>query len=317
MIDLHLHLDGSLSPALARDLAAAQGLPAPDAASLRAPADCRDLNHYLARFDLPLTLLQTAPALTLAARDLAARLARQGLLYAEVRFAPQLHTRRGLTQNQAVEAVCRGLAGGEAPAFGAQAILCCMRGGDPRANRETVDLAARWLGQGVCAADLAGAEALYPTAGYRELFAQAAGLGVPFTLHAGEAAGPESVWAALDLGASRVGHGVRSLGDPALMERLAATVTPLELCPTSNAQTHAVEGTFPLAQFLSAGIAATVNTDNMTVSGTTLLGEYRALGVDAARRQTLLDNAARAAFLPRERRQELAQAVRDPANLAR
>lgn len=318
MIDLHLHLDGSLSPALVLELAREQKLDFPckteeEAASLLSvPADCRSLNDYLSCFDWPVKVLQNSEALEAASYDLGSRLAAQGLLYAEIRFAPQQHTTKGLTQKQAVKAVCRGLkrAEKESGVFRAQTILCCMRGGGDEENRETVRTAQHFLGDGVCAADLAGAEALYPTGDYRELFQYAAGLGVPFTIHAGEAAGAESIREAFSFGARRIGHGVRCTEDHELMDQLVERGIPLELCPTSNLQTKAVKKLeeFPLRAFLQKGIRATLNTDNMTVSGVTLAGEYRlveSLGLTEAEKETLLRNGVEAAFLPPEEKRRL------------
>lgn len=298
MIDLHLHLDGSLPLGLVGELAEAQHYPLPRdlEKALRAPEDCASLNEYLQCFDLPLALLQSAEALEQAAYALCAQLRGQGLLYAEIRFAPQLHTQEGMTQRQAVEAVCKGVA---RSGFAAQTILCCMRGGADSINRETIDTAAAYLGRGVCACDLAGAEALYPTGQYRSLFAYARSLGVPFTIHAGEAAGPESIWAALGMGASRIGHGVRAREDPALVRELARRQVPLELCFTSNLQTKAVGSPedFPLREYLAQGVCCTVNTDNMTVSGTTLAQEYQRLGLTPEERRILHENALRARFV--------------------
>jgi len=317
MIDLHLHLDGSLAPALVRELAQTQGLPLPAGSldeALSAPADCQSLNDYLRCFDLPVAVLQTRQALTQSVQELTARLQGQGLLYAELRFAPSQHTRQGLTQRQVVEAALAGLP--QPPAqgrwsFGCQLILCCMRGGEEAANRETVEVAAHFLGKGVCAVDLAGAEALYPTQEYQPLFAYAQSLGVPFTLHAGEAAGPESVWQALELGAARIGHGVRAGEDPRLVEELARRRVPLELCPTSNLQTKAVPDLahFPLKEYLAQGVAATVNTDNMTVSRTTLAQEFASLRLSPQERRAVLLHSAEAAFLPPAQKAALRQAV--------
>ena len=164
MIDLHLHLDGSLSAGLVSRLGREQGLDLPQGEELerllQAPEDCRSLEEYLRCFQLPGELLQSREALEAAARDLTQRLAAQGLLYGEIRFAPQLHTRRGLTQAQAVEAVRAGAAQGcEGTELSVQLILCCMRGGEEADNRQTLETALRYLGQGVCAADLAGAGA--------------------------------------------------------------------------------------------------------------------------------------------------------------
>lgn len=315
MLDLHLHLDGSLSPPLVRELARMQGLPLPaePERALRAPEDCADLNEYLQCFDLPLTLLQSAEALEMAARGLCEELRKQGLCYAEIRFAPQLHTRKGLTQRQAADAVCRGV---QASGFPAQIILCCMRGGADPVNRETLEVAAACMGAGVCACDLAGAEALYPTEQYAGLFARARSMQIPFTIHAGEAAGPASIRAALEMGASRIGHGVRAGEDDALLEELAVREVPLELCFTSNLQTRAVPSpeAFPLREYLRRGLCCTVNTDNMTVSGTSLAEEYAklaTLGLTGEEKVTLLLHAAQAAFLPEEKRRELVSRIKE------
>lgn len=304
LIDLHLHLDGSLSLDSVRALAALDGaqVPASDAALLKllqVSPDCKDLNEYLEKFDFPCSLLQTRQALTLAVRNLTRELAAQGLLYAEIRFAPQFHTRRGLTQRDVVEAAVAGLDGG----VRANLILCCMRGRDNHAeNVETVEVAAEFLGKGVCAVDLAGAEALFPTADFADLFRLAAQKGVPYTIHAGEADGPGSVRTALSFGARRIGHGVRSLEDPALTAHLAAAGIPLELCPTSNLNTSifpAIEA-YPLRQLLAAGVKATVNTDNMMVSGVTLASEMelvrRTFALTDDEIRTLVMNSAEASF---------------------
>ena len=308
VIDLHLHLDGSLSPTLVKRLAQDQHFPLPSGdleSALSVPTDCESLNDYLRCFDLPVSLLQTRESLTLAVQELSARLEDQGLLYAELRFAPSQHTRQGLTQAQVVEAAIAGLPKPKTGAgwtFSCRLILCCMRGGEEAANLETVEVARSFLGKGVCALDLAGAEALYPTSQYGELFSLAKGWGVPFTLHAGEAAGPESIWQALKLGASRIGHGVRAREDRQLLQELFRRRIPLELCPTSNLQTKAVLSLadFPLREYLEQGLLATLNTDNMTVSCTTLAGEYALLEITPQERRQLLLNSVKAAFLPND-----------------
>lgn len=310
MIDLHLHLDGSLPLNAVETLAKRQGiaLPCADASQLAGVlsvgADCDSLNTYLRCFDFPLTLLQSAWAVEYAVRAVRAVLAEQGLCYAELRFAPALHTRAGCTQRQIIEAALAGIRG---DGVACNLILCCMRGGDPAENLQTVELAAAYLGQGVVAVDLAGAEALYPTTLYADAFARARALGLPFTIHAGEAAGADSICTALDFGAARIGHGIAAIHDAALMQRLAREKIPLELCPSSNLQTKAVDAldSYPLADFLQAGICATVNTDNMTVSGTTLQREYARLQLTAAQKRQLLENSIAAAFLPSDAKEKL------------
>ena len=307
-IDLHLHLDGSLPVETAKELARLENIELPDdeklARALKVPENCRDLNEYLTRFELPLMLLQSEKALELAAYDLAEELFAQGLCYAEIRFAPQLHLQKGLTQKSAAKAVMRGLG---ASKLQANAILCCMRGkNNLTENLETVRVAEQLsTGEGagdICALDIAGAEGLFPTELFGSLFAYMRASDIPFTLHAGEAAGPESVWKALEAGASRIGHGVRSIEDPLLVKYLAATGVPLELCPTSNLQTRVFERIedFPLRKFMDAGLCVTVNTDNLTVSDTSLANEFsllkRTFSLNGAELDRLRANAAKAAF---------------------
>ena len=187
MIDLHLHFDGSLLARTVLELAKEQGIALPSEEPdelklfLAAPADCGSLNEYLEKFDLPLLVLQTREAIRKGMYTLASSLKEQGMLYAEIRFAPQLHTKKGLTQEQVVKAALQGLQEAVAGSFfKAKLILCCMRGADNREeNLLTVRTAAAFLGRGVAALDLAGAEALYPTADYGEVFALAKELSVP------------------------------------------------------------------------------------------------------------------------------------------
>ena len=316
MIDLHLHFDGSLLPRTVLELAQEQNivLPASDPDELKlflcAPSDCGSLNEYLEKFDLPLLVLQTKEAVRKAMYVLTSSLKEQGLLYAEIRFAPQLHTKKGMTQEETVKAAIQGMQEALAGSFfKAKLILCCMRGVDNREeNLLTARTAAAFLGRGVAAVDLAGAEALFPTEDFAEVFALAKELGVPYTIHAGEADGPESIRAALRMGASRIGHGVRACEDEKLMEVLCERQIPLEMCPSSNVQTKAVPSfeEHPVLDYLRRGLLVTVNTDNMTVSDTTEEREYRLLsqrlGMTKEEHKKLLLNAADAAFLTAEER---------------
>ena len=279
LIDLHLHLDGSMSLQCARSLAKKQGITLPDdnelLTKLRVSEDCQDLNEYLERFDLPLSLLQTYDAVKEATARLCDELAESGLLYAEIRFAPQFHMQKGLTQKEVVEAAIEGLSIGK---LKASLILCCMRGTDNRKeNMETVRLVKEYLGKGVCAVDLAGAEALFPNENFVDVIEYARSLSLPMTLHAGEALGADSVRSAISLGAWRIGHGVRSFGDSELIKILAEKKIPLELCPTSNLNTRIFEklSEYPIREFLNANICITINTDNISVSATSLANEYQ------------------------------------------
>lgn len=314
LIDLHLHLDGSLSLSSVRELAAMQGIEIEkdDAQLLRklqVSPTCRDLNEYLEKFDFPCSLLQTEAAITRSVANLCTELAEQGLLYAEIRFAPQLHLRKGLDQRRVVEAAIAGL---DQEKIKANLILCCMRGADNHAaNLQTVRVAAEYVGRGVCAVDLAGAEALFPTENFEDLFALARTLGVPYTIHAGEACGPESVYASLRFGTKRLGHGVRCVEDAALTARLAAEGVTLELCPTSNLNTSIFERIedYPLRQLMAAGVRVTVNTDNMMVSGVSLASELEKLDLTREEMRILAKNAAEASFASAEVKDWLNQQI--------
>ena len=319
MIDLHLHLDGSLAPEDIIHIASltSEPLPTDDPDELRtllcAPADCPDLADYLRRFDLPLSVLQSTEAIEASVVRLMNRLSSEGLCYAEIRFAPQLHTQKGLSQAQVVEAALAGLARGHATgSTTARLILCCMRGNDNRAaNLQTVALAAEHLHDGICAVDLAGNEAAHPTASFSEIFTYAEESGAPVILHAGEAAGAESVWAALELGACRIGHGIRAIEDPTLVKKLADEGVPPELCYSSNLQTKAIRRPedFPIVRFMEASVRVTLNTDNTAVSDTTLLREYRLVqaqfGLSDAQMESIAHNAADVAFLPLAEKQRM------------
>ncbi len=282
LIDLHLHLDGSLSVKSVKELAALQNIEIPENEEellklLRINDDCRDLTEYLEKFAFPGKLLQTKEALSLSVYNLCEELKEQGLIHAEIRFAPQLHTHKGLSQTEVVEAAIEGLNKSD---FSAGLILCCMRGNDNHEeNLETVKIAKGFLEKGVVSVDIAGAEALFPTENFGDLFELARELEIPYTIHAGEADGPKSVWKALEYGTKRLGHGVRSLEDPELIEKIVAEGITLELCPTSNLHTcmfPCIEE-YPLRKLMEAGVKITVNTDNMTVSNVTLDSEFKKL----------------------------------------
>ena len=307
-IDLHLHLDGAVTVDIAKKLASLQkiALPATEDRDLvrylTVPADCRDLNSFLKCFDLPLSLMQTPQGLSEAVRLVADSCREKGLVYAEIRWAPQLHTAGGMTQEEALQAALSGL---KKTALKANLILCFMRGqGNEKENEETLRLAKKYLVQdgGLVALDLAGAEALFPTENYRELFARVKEEGIPFTIHAGEAAGAESVRHALAFGARRIGHGVRACEDPAVLQLVQDGGAVLEMCPTSNRQTHALADMkdYPFMDFLSSGIKVTLNTDDPGIEGTTLADEYRYMerefGLTAAQERILLATALDAAF---------------------
>ena len=289
MTELHVHLDGSLRPETVWELAAEQGisLPAKTAEELKvmmqAPVPCRSLEEYLSRFAVSKVCLQSEEALERVAFELAEDMAADGVTCGEIRFAPQLSTDLGLSQEKVTEAVIRGVRRGMEvyPGITLGLLLCCMRGDDKemdRRNRETLELAAELQDGGiVCGVDLAGAEAAYDTGLFRNLFREADRLGLKRTIHAGEAAGPDSVRKALELGAMRIGHGISAAEDEQLMRELAERKIPLEVCVTSNVQTKGVPSLkdHPIRKLFDAGVRVTINTDNRTVSDTTLTEEIR------------------------------------------
>lgn len=305
MIDLHLHLDGSLPPENLITLAKMQNVPLPSYSTeellhyVSCSENCGSLEEYLKCFDLPLSVLQSSEAIRSAVYMLCENLKSDGLLYAEIRFAPQLHTKQCLTQYEVVKAALAGL---NRSSFKANIILCCMRGGSDMENYETVSVAGEFLGKGVVALDLAGAESLFKTENYHGLFDYAKEKNIPFVIHAGEADGPASVHAAVLMGARRIGHGVRSNEDPELLSLLLREQTPIEMCVTSNCQTKAVEGLLhhPIKKFLDMGLCVTVNTDNLTVSRTSIKNEFskiKKLGITKKDEEVLLTNAVNASFL--------------------
>lgn len=285
--DLHLHLDGSLRPETILTLAQQQNiaLPADTPDGLvpycTVPPDCRSLTEYLACFALPLSVLQTAEALRFAARELVVTLGMQGISLAEIRFAPQLHGQRGLSQAGAVEAVLAGVQNGQRryPLLKIGVILCMMSTGRDEDNAETARLALRYREQGVCAIDLAGREGARPMKDYEPLLAPLRAAGLPITLHAGEACDFRNVAKAIGLGARRIGHGTRVASAPSMVQQLIEKGIVLEQCVTSNVQTRCVASyqSHPIRKLFDAGVKIAICTDNMTVSGTTLAREYQIL----------------------------------------
>lgn len=308
-IDLHLHLDGSLSLETVKRLLVMENIPVEKSDEelmklLKVDNNCRDLNQYLEKFDFPLSLLQTEESITYAVYALQEELIKKGCIYAEIRFAPQLHTNKALTQEKVVEAAIKGL---EMSELDCGLILCCMRMENNTAeNMKTAQTALKYLNKGVCALDLAGAEELYSTDRFEYIFSFAGENNIPFTIHAGEAAGPESIYKALEFGAKRIGHGVMAMKDKALMKKLSKEGITLELCPTSNLNTGIFEhiDQYPIKMFMDKNICVTVNSDNMTVSDTDAGKEIDILKnvfyFDDNTVKQLLLNSAESAFAPED-----------------
>lgn len=287
-LELHLHLDGSLRPETVWDLAVKQGIRLPVNSPeevrfrMRVPEDCKTLDEYLERFALPLLVLQEEDAIERVAFELVEDLAKAGLDYAEIRFAPQLSVKQGLSQNAVTEAAIRGVARGmEAyPGIRAGLILCCMRGDtNEELNLQTVDTVKKYLGDIVCAVDIAGAEGQFPTELFKKVFDRANEYQLPMTIHAGEVGGPDSIRTALSYGTKRIGHGVAAIKDETLIKELIEKNITLEVCVTSNYHTKIAKtlAAHPIRRLFDAGVKVTVNSDNMTASDTHLQKELEIL----------------------------------------
>ncbi len=281
--ELHVHLDGSLRPATLLGLADERGVPLPaDTPEGLAEAMLVDaatsLEEYLEPFRLTLSVMQDAEALERVAYELALDHALENVRWLEVRFCPGLCTERGLAADEVLDAALRGLASAEREAeIRTAVIVCALRSLPPAASLEMAELATAYYGRGVCAFDLAGAEAGYPVEDHLEALRVAEAGGLPITIHAGEGFGPDSIRQAIELGgALRIGHGTRLGEDPDLLSHVRDTGLVLEVCLTSNVQTRVAPSyaEHPLRPFFDAGVRVSLCTDNRLMSGVTLTDEY-------------------------------------------
>ena len=333
---LHDHLDGGLRPETIIELADETGyadLPTTDPSELSAwmqrGADRKDLTLYLETFAHTVGVMQTPDAVVRAARECAEDLATDGVVYAEVRFAPELHDERGLTLDGAVEAVLEGFAQGSSGTGLTIRVICsAMR----HLNRsvEVAEAAVRWRDQGVVAFDIAGPEDGYPPDDHLAAFQYCHRENFHITIHAGEAYGPRSIWKALQFcGAERLGHGIRIIEDIVTddggnreLGRLAHYIRdrriPLEVCPTSNVNTgvFASVARHPIDTLVDLRFRVTVNTDNRLMSNVSMTSELAALvdafGYDWARLRWLTVNAMKSSFLPFRERLKIIEGVIKP-----
>lgn len=281
--ELHCHLDGSVRPATMLELARDLHVPMPrdDAEALRdymLVKDARSLEEYLERFAITLSVMQQGEAMERIAYELAEDCAKEGVRYIEVRYAPILNTRAGLTMEQAVEFPLRGLVKAERE-YGivARVIVCAIRNMPPATSLESAWTAVDFKGEGVVGFDLAGGEAGNPAGLHKAAFDHCVAHGLPCTCHAGEGAGAESIAEAVHVcHACRIGHGTHLIDDPVLMAELIRNGIAVECCLTSNVQTHTIQSVeeHPLRQFIAAGLQVSLNTDNRLMSGTDLVTEY-------------------------------------------
>lgn len=279
--ELHQHLDGSLRPETAVELAAESGmdLSLEDARRrMVGPERCRDQAELLSYFDLPIALLQTEAALERAAAELVEDLVADGVTYAEIRWAPRLHLDAGLSVAAVIDAVSSGVARGSQAAGDRQLlvglIVTAMRSHPPAANVELARVAGA-AGAPIVGFDLAGPEEAWPAPPHAAAFVAAREAGLALTAHAGEVAGEQRVREVLDFGVRRVAHGVTAAGDDSLLQLLRARGVTLDLCPTSNVQAGIVASLadHPLAALHRAGVSVTISTDDRTVTGVTLSEE--------------------------------------------
>ncbi len=320
-IELHLHLDISLSYDAVHQIDPAYSLERYNS-DIIAPPKCRNLADYLARTRNSVALLQTESALRIAAHDMIRQLAADHVIYAELRFAPLLHTQNGLQPEQIVEIVAEATRTASVE-FGIETrlILCTLRHFSEAQGLQTARLVERYQDHGVVALDLAGGEAEFPLEPHIAAFDYARDRGLNHIAHAGEARGPDSVRETLDrLSPMRIGHGVRSIDDPALVERLIANNVHLEVCPTCNVQIDIYETLtdHPIDRLLRAGVNLSVNTDARAATPTTLTADYAMLrdtfGWTNADLLAVNLNAVAAAFAPPEIRASLARRLRAAYN---
>jgi adenosine deaminase len=327
---LHDHLDGGVRPATVLDIAhqiGYDGLPATEEAALshwfRDASDSGSLERYLETFAHTVAVMQTADGLFRVAREAAEDLAADGVVYAEVRWAPEQHTEDGLSLEQVADAVLAGFREGEANAARAGhsirvgAIATAMR--HAARSREIAELAVAYRDRGIVGFDIAGAEAGFPPTRHLDAFEYLRRENYHFTIHAGEAFGLPSIWEAIQwCGTDRLGHGVRIVDDIAAdgaLGRLAQYVRdkriPLEMCPSSNVQTGAAPSiaAHPIGDLRRRNFRVTVNTDNRLMSGTSMTREMsllvQAFGYDWTDLQWFTINAMKSAFIPFDDRLEL------------
>ncbi len=332
---LHDHLDGGLRPATVVELARAHGyrdLPTEDADELgrwfAEAADSGSLERYLDTFAHTVGVMQTRDALVRVAAECAHDLAADNVVYAEVRFAPELHVEQGLELGDIVEAVLEGFRqGSEGNGIRIGALLTGMR--HAARSLEIAELAIRYRDRGVVGFDIAGAEAGHPPTRHLDAFQYMQRENGHFTIHAGEGFGLPSIWEALQwCGADRLGHGVRIVDDISVVDgvpvlgRLAAYVrdnrVPLEMCPSSNVQTGVVASVaeHPIGLLRKLHFRVTVNTDNRLMSGTSMNLEFERLvegfGYRLDDLQWFTINALKSAFIPFDERLELIENVVKP-----
>ena len=326
---LHDHLDGGLRPStivqLAKD-SEIKSLPTYNANELgdwmTATADRKDLELYLEAFAHTLSVMQTQDALYRVAAECAEDLADDGIIYAEVRFAPELHLANGLTVTQVIESVLEGFkSGSEGRGIIVNALICAIRSNSR--SKEMIEFALEFRSKGVVGFDIAGPEIGYPPSDHLTAFLLAVDSNFPVTIHAGEVGGVDYIREAVKAcGASRIGHGLglqyeipsnedAGLGESELVSLFLDEQIALELCPSSNLHIGAVDSfsEHPISRFIDLGLCATINTDNRLMSNTSLSKELQicseTFGWEITTVHTLMRNALSRSFISSELKDDL------------
>lgn len=317
-VDLHCHLDGSVRAATLYELGKKSGrkLPTDNLNEFKkyvsVPSDCRSLTDFLRAFEFFYDFLKSPEAVERIAYELCEDAARENIIYLEVRFAPVLQATENFPPEEVVRMALRGLAQGEKDfKIKTRAIICLYRSLPDELNETMLAVAKKFRSRGIVGIDLAGDESHYETKLYEKFFLQARKYGFPITCHAGEAAGPESIYQALRLGARRIGHGVAAIKDEELLKILRREGIFLEVCLTSNVQTQVVKGypQHPLPEFVRRQLLVTLNTDDRGVSDIDLTNEFElATKYFAFSRSVLVGfvaNAVEGAFLDESEKRQL------------
>lgn len=316
-IDLHCHLDGSISVETIRELAkqAEICIPQSDAELkklLVAPEDCGSLMEYLEKFRLPISCLNIKENIRKASYSVVKNAASENVTYIEIRFAPLSHTSKGLKVFEILEEVISGIKKAEEDFnINANVIACGMRHELVEKNIEMLKIAREFLGSGLCAIDIAGNEIDFPPYVQRDFFKEAKRLDIPFTIHAGECGSAQNVIDAIELGAKRIGHGIAIKDNKEARKLCLNKGIGLEMCPTSNMQTKAINSwtEYPIRMFMNEGLKVTINTDNRTVSDTDLTNEfitlYKHFGINEEEIRRIYLNSIDCAFASDEVKQIL------------
>ena len=324
-VELHCHLDGSLRIPTILDLAKQDKVTLPTSSSdklskLLVIGKTRgSLEDYIKRFDITLSVMQTPAALRRTAYELIEDVAKENVRYIEIRYSPILHTEKGMSLGESVEAVREGLQRGRKD-FGVESgiIVCGIRNISAAASLKLADLTVRYKNKGVVGFDLAGAEENFPAKDHQEAFYMILNNNINATIHAGEAYGPSSIHQAIHhCGAHRIGHGTRLKENKDLMNYVNDHRITLEICLTSNWQTRSIRSLkyHPLKYYYDQGIRVTINTDNRLMSGTTLTKEFllahKLFGFKLHDFREMIIMAMKSAFLPYAERKQMIRGIAD------